>query len=261
MAIGTNVIARAIQSDYLGDVSDNFISNVLNILRLIKAAPELQGKAPLAYFTVWAGGELEPSTALRLCAYVQDQCDGALSLIDQSGLAQEAKAGLSQTVKSLQVAFSISGMNSAVTQQFPQLDAAISSFAILESVSNLSGGPPDKTELEQLIRDVEEVSASFDDSDIDPVVRDTAKKHLHVLLALLRNADALGVDAAMVAYAELVIRLKRVDASASEVARSKVANIWPKVERWGGRIRIDQSGAELRSGSTRPRPSDGTSTS
>lgn len=219
-------------------MSDNFISNVLNLLRLIKATPELNGHPPPEYVKKWAGTEISPAAILRVCAYVQDQCDGALLIIDQSSLASEAKAGLCQTVKSLENAFAIGSLSSQLIGHFPQLDAAISSFAILESVSNLGSGPVDRTELDGLIKEVEGIAAIFAEAEIDPLVKETAKKHLAVLLALLRNADALGVDAAMVAYTELVIRLKRVEATASASARAKTAKVWPVIEKWGGRLAL-----------------------
>lgn len=219
-------------------MSDNFISNVLNILRLIKATPELNGHAPVEYLKKWSGVKIDEGAALRFCAYVQDQCDGALAIINQSSLASEAKAGLIQTVEALRSGFVISHLSTALSTHFPQLDAAISSFAILESVSNLAGMSADTSELESLIEEVEKIAASFDDASIDPIVRETAKKHLDVLLALLRNVGALGVDSAMIAYAELVIRLKRVDGIASETSRSKTATVWPVIEKWGGRLAI-----------------------
>lgn len=218
-------------------MADNFISNVLNILRLLKS-PELNGHPAVNFINSWAGVEVSEPVALRVCAYVQDQCDGALSIIGQSHLADEAKTGLNQTVHALRHAFSIGQLGAAVISHLPQLDASISSFAILESVSNISRAPEDLSELVELIGEIEKIAAAFEDAGIDPLVRDTAKKHLHVLLTLLKNVDALGVDAAMVAYAELVIRLRRVDATASETARAKTAKVWPVIEKWLGRLAI-----------------------
>ena len=219
-------------------MSDNFISNVLNILRLLKASPELNGHSMLEYIEKWAGAPIQESATLRVSAYLQDQCDGAITLIRQSSLPEEAIAGLLQTVTSLRNALAIRNITSAPTQHLPQLDAAISSFAILEGVSNLTAPPADKSDLEKLIKEIEQVVGLFDDSSIDPLVQTTAKKHLHILLATLRNVDALGVDSAMAAYFELVIRLKRVDVSASETSRSRVAKVWPTLEKWGGRLAI-----------------------
>ena len=218
-------------------MSDNFISNVLNILRLLKD-PELHGHPAVSYINKWAAAELSEAAALRVCAYVQDQCDGAQSLVNQSRLPEEAKAGLNQTVQALKNAFSIPQLQSQLLSHFPQLDASISSFAILEGVSNLVGPAPDVPELAELIGEIEQIAALFDDAEIDPIVRATAKKHLYLLLALLNNVQAFGVDAAMAAYAELLIRLRRVDATASETARSKTAKAWPTIEKWLGRLAI-----------------------
>ena len=220
-------------------MSDNFISNVLNILRLVKAsAAELHGHPASGFITKWAGAALTEPATLRICAYVQDQCDGALELINQSSHTEEEKAGLCQTVQALRNGFSIQHIQSPLMNQLPQLDASISFFSILQSSINLSSMSSDIDELHILIEEVESLINLFDDPDIDPIVKTTAKKHLHVLLTLLRNVDAFGVDAAMAAYAELVIRLRRVDSSASETARAKVAKIWPIIEKWVGRLAI-----------------------
>lgn len=218
-------------------MSDNYISNVLNILRLLRD-PNLNGHPAPAFINKWAGIELQEAASLRVCAYVQDQCDGANALIMQSRLPEEAQVGLNQTVSSLKLAFSIPQLSAAVISHLPQLDASISSFAILEGVSNLAGPKPDVPELSELIAEIEQVSAMFDDAEIDPIVRTTAKRHLNLLFALLNNVEAFGVDAAMAAYAELVIRLRRVDSTASEAARSKTSKVWPTIEKWFGRLAI-----------------------
>lgn len=216
-------------------MSDNYVSNVLNLLRLIKKT-NLTGQSTLAYLNQWAGADVSDSIVLRLCAYVQDQCDGALSLIAQSKLTEEAKTGLLQTVTSLKLGFTMAQFNGALSNHLPQIDSVISQFAILESVSGLHQEISRSSELEDLIEEVEQVKASFEDAEIDPLVASTAKKHLHVLLTLLRDVEALGLDAAMVAYAELIIRLRRVDAGASETARAKTAKLWPTINKWTERF-------------------------
>lgn len=219
-------------------MADNFISNVLNILRLLKNS-DLQGASPIIYIENWAGAgmtEMGQAASLRVCAYVQDQCDGAATLLSQSGLAEEARAGLHQTVNSLKTAFSVQNLHTAVASHLPQLDTSISSFAMLEGARNLGGKRADEPELGKLISEIMQMISLFGVSEIDLIVRQTAHKHLHVLLALLNNLEAFGVDAAMAAYAELVIRLRRVDSTASQPTKEKTSKAWPIIEKWLGRL-------------------------
>ena len=218
-------------------MSDNFISNVLNILRLVRDT-ELSGHPPPIYIRQWANAEISQSGTLRVCAYIQDQCAGAQSLIEASRLPHEAKAGLNQTVQALVNAFSIEQINSQLIAHFPQLASSISSFAILEGSLNLHAETPEVQEVLDLVHEMEEIIKLFDDPAVDAIVRDTAKKHLYLLIALLNNAKSFGVDAAMAAYAELVIRLRRVDGSASEASKAKTSKVWPTIEKWLGRLAI-----------------------
>ena len=216
-------------------MSDNYITNVLNILRLIRET-NIHGHAALAYLKKWSGTDESETVILRLEAYVQEQCDGACDIVRQSSLTAEAKTGLLQTVTALKKAFSLENIHNAVSAQLPQLDSSISSFAILASVFSQDVGSASVSELQELINEVDNVFNQFADSEIDPIVRDTARRHLHVLLTLLRNVDVLGLDAAMVAYAELVVRLRRVDTMASETARAKTSKIWPTITKWTERF-------------------------
>ncbi len=217
-------------------MSDNYITNVLNILRLMKHTGRYDGNTTLSSLIKWCPQGPDDTTMLRIAAYVQDQCNGALDVIDASNLSDEAKAGLTQIAKGLKTAFQIPHINNHFNSYIPQLDSALSSFAILASVYAAGDPPSQNKELQELIRDVEGMLAAFENAEVGGVVSSVAKRHLHVLLTLLNNVDALGIDAALAAYAELVVRLRTADANAPPEVREQTAGFWDAISGWGKRL-------------------------
>lgn len=220
-------------------MSDNYVGNILAILRLIRKTFEPnQGHAGLTYIQTWAGTDITAPQSLRIAAYVLDQASGAESLIAGSTLDDEAKAGLIQTTTALTSAFSLAGLQNQMAAFFPAFDSAISNFAILASATGGLSAAPDHTEVDALLRDVDEMINSVRSSAMDPIVRDTAIRHLVVLRTLLANVDALGVDSAMAAYLELLIRLRRAEGAASQSTKAEVKGIWPQIEKWAARLNL-----------------------
>ena len=214
-------------------MSDNAITNVLNLLRLVKNT-NMPGNAVVDHLRSWCGDD--GAMQLRIAFYIIEQCDEACTLITLSTLDEEATAGLTQTARALKSAFLYTSFSNAMNNYLPQIDGSISSFAILNSVVSSGIAPSQDANLQELVVEVEKVSALFDEDGIDPLVKATAQRHLHVLLTLLRNVDALGLDAAMSAYSELVIRLRRAETTASADSREKTSTIWVTVKQWQDRF-------------------------
>lgn len=168
--------------------------------------------------------------------YVLDQSSGAESLINGSALDDEAKIGLCQTTSAIRVAFSLQGLNQPISAFLPTLDSAISNFAILVSATGGMFKSKDRSELDALTADVDQMIGTFQSSTIDPIIRDTAIRHLVIFRTLLGNVDSLGVDSAMAAYFELVVRLRRAETAASQTGKEEVKGIWSKIENWLGRL-------------------------
>lgn len=217
-------------------MSDNHITNVLNILRLIKHTSS-PGQTAIHYLSVWAGTANQGSM-LRLAVYIVEQCDAANDYILNSRLQDEAKAGLTQISRSLKDWFSLGGIQNDMGSYLPQLETSISTFAILASVFQSDIRTSENADLKDLISEVEAIISLFDDPEISDLVRDVAKRHLHVLLSTLRNVDALGIDAAMAAYAELVVRLRREDFSSPEPSKKKTFNIWSMITKIPDRLNL-----------------------
>jgi hypothetical protein len=182
-------------------------------------------------------------------AYVIDRVDAAEDQITSSAMPKEAKEGLIQTIASFKTAFTMPNMNLPVRNFFPTFESSLSNFALLVSVTGLPDSDGDIPDADNLIAEMQNVLAELTASDIDPAIADVAKRHIAVLLTLLRNVTALGPDAALAAYYELVVRLQRAEATAPAATKHKIAELWPYIEKWAGRIALlydaTQAGASL----------------
>lgn len=221
-------------------MSDNPIRAVLGILRLLKKRQDAGSISVAAHVQGWGveGQTLSEAQIARIFSYVLETASDAEVIISNSSLSDEAKDGLIETTKALQSAFRIPHANNQLQGSLSSLGAAISNFSILTSATGLTAAP-ETDEVASLIESIEALRERFSDEIDDPVVRETAKRHINVLLTFLKNIDAFGVDAAMAAYAELTIRLHRAGSTTkSEQTKASLKNLWPEVERWAGRLAI-----------------------
>ncbi|MBU6393507.1 MAG: hypothetical protein KGQ75_02925 [Sphingomonadales bacterium] len=216
-------------------MSDNPITNVLNLLRLLKHNSMFEHNM---YENVrrWCGEDATDSSLLRLFAYGLDQCQMAKEAIQESSLTEEAKTGLIQIVESLQTCFMFPTASNAIRGQIPQLDSAISSFAILASIYKDDISTASNSDLIQLIDEVNSVYNLFDSTLNGSPLKQLAKRHLQVLLTTLRHVDAFGIDSALSVYAELVVRLNTAVKSAPPEDAEKTSQIWPTIVKWGDRL-------------------------
>ena len=212
----------------------NAVGNVLGILRLLRSGD--YGNPIVQHVSDWCGGPIDPIKVAKVAGYVLENVEAAEGQINLSQLTVEAKQGLLQTTGSLKSAFLFSHMNNSLQSFFPALDTSVTSFAILASAWGFSDFPIAADEIASLVSDIQATCATLDDVDIHPLVRETAKRHISVLLALLSNAQALGVDAAMAAYFELLVHLRRADQSIPEDQQQGTKPLWDKVKEWGARI-------------------------
>ena len=212
----------------------NAIGNVLGILRLLRTGNLDQ--AVLNHVSDWCGGPIDPIKVAKVAGYVLENAAAAEAQITVSQLNEEAKSGLLQTIEALQNAFMFGNMNSSVRGFFPALETSVTSFAILVSASGLSEGLENESEINELVSEIEVTYASLDSLGLHPLVRETAKRHIAVLLTLLKNAQALGVDAAMAAYFELIVHLKRAEQSKPMKNATDDRTFWDTLKKWGSRL-------------------------
>lgn len=221
------------------------LKNVLGILRLIHSGPD---QTAIDFIERLAGKKLSGAQTLRVAATLVDQFSAATLVIQNSRLSAEGKAGVLASLSSLSAAFSVKKLAGNIGAVKASAPAAISNFVILLDASG-SEAPPPPPDAANLAEEVDRLVDEFDDPEIDPVVRDVAKKHLAVLATLLRHIPIFGAEAALVSYFELLMKLRRADVDTSPEAKKKAKPLWEKIEKWSTRISaIDKavnSGASL----------------
>jgi len=112
----------------------------------------------------------------------------------------------------------------------PHLEVLIANFAILLEAAGVRSNHAVPVEALNLAKDVEELTAAFDDAALDPVVRDIAKRHLTVLATLLRHMPIFGMEAALATYFELVVRLRRASTNTSEESQKAAKPLMERLQ-------------------------------
>lgn len=227
-------------------MSVNYLTNVLNILRLLANTTPTNTNAIIGHLMTWAATtDQDSGQILKLIAYVQEQCEGALALINSLEISEEDKAGPIQTITHLRTAFNFGMMGSAISQSIPHLAASLSGFRMfvlaLESDVLISDNP----EIKSIIAEIVDLQAKLGSSDVDRFVRETAQRHLHILHSLLVNVDAFGIDSAMAAYFEMVVRIQKAEKIASDTSRNTMKGFWPFMKKWGDRLKSVDDAASV----------------
>lgn len=222
-------------------MSVNQLTQFLGLLRLIKRSNP--GNTPLNLVVSWTGVADPPtSTVLKIAAYVTEQAEATESFIAATQLSEEAKEGLMQTARSLKTAFQLQNLSGNAVHGFlPALDAAISQYAILISAAGLETPAGASDEKDNLVQELKAFLEHPEINNLDQAIRETLIKHINLLIVLINNFEAVGPEASMSAYNELVIRLSSAHKSSSKENKNVIEKIWPEVERWAGRIAIIDS--------------------
>ena len=227
-------------------MSVNYLTNVLNILRLLANTAPSNTNAISGYLQTWTGANDENSGAIiKMIAYIQEQCEGALAIISGLDIPEEDKAGPLQTVTHLRTAFNFTMMGSAISQTIPHLAASLSGFRMFVLAFDADVLISEDPEIKSILAEITELREKLGSSDLDPFVLETAKRHLHILHSLLVNVDALGVDSAMAAYFEMVIRIQKAEKMASEASRETMKGFWPFMKKWGDRLKAVDDAASV----------------
>lgn len=211
----------------------NSILSVLATLRLLKSTPERSissGHSAMHFMEVWSGGGLVGPDACRLAAILMENFVEAKTAVNASQLNDEAKSGLVQTIDGLINAFSLPGMNQQILQYIPQLDASITNFALLLSMSSDEGKSQAAKKLAQeLAAEIRGFAEDVALSELPSQIRDLLIRHLRIAAIMLENLEVFGIESASASYAEMIIRLK------SEVRKSQSHEpvepaMWEKVK-------------------------------
>jgi hypothetical protein len=221
-------------------MDDQSLRNVLALLRNI--AQKNSNMPTVEFIKSIAAVNISDQACLKISSYILEQINQARCVIDNSQLVDEAKGGVKAALDVMNDTFNLNGLMGNISPIHKNIAAYISNFVILLSAAGLdttASTPPEATEL---AHEIEEFMAAFDNTDLDPVVRDIAKKHLAVLAMTLRAIPIFGLEASMQAYFELITKLRRADIKTSPEAKSKLGEVIDIVRSWGSRIQdIDKA--------------------
>jgi hypothetical protein len=168
------------------------LNNVLAILRLLRSSN--QHSPTVEIIKSWIGPDANDVAVLRVASYLIEQTAAAAQVVQNSQLVEEAKQGVMTTLMRVARVFALESLSSSWTNSITDVNGAISNIVILLSSANVDTQNRSPLEAEELVREVEEVNKLFDDPEIDPVVRDVAKRHLLILATLLRHIPVFGLE-------------------------------------------------------------------
>ena len=210
------------------------ITGVLGLLRRLKKTEGLGlSHASLQFLQQWAGDH-SPSVTLRLCVSIVEEIEDATNVVASSSLTEEAKEGLLATLSGLRAAFDLGGINTAINSYVPAIDSAITNFAIVSSLVGADFPEEAKLEIDNLVQEMTSLRDSPELAELDPALRQTVVRQLNAIIALLHNAAAVGVEAAISAYLDLLVKMRR--AKPDEADPKAKESVWATVANWGGRL-------------------------
>ena len=204
------------------------IGRVLGILRLLR--PNI-GTTAYEHVKIWLGGDSSPAKIAKICSWVIEETDAADSEINALKIDQETKDGLLHINDQLRSAFTITNINNGTQNYFPALPQTIGNLVTFLRLSGLER--PHQPELaENLLVEIEEVLNWDGFAALDPRIAEVARRHLRLLTITLNHLDAFGVDAALVAYTELIVRMQRAAQDAAPAEREKAQNVLDRMSGW-----------------------------
>lgn len=221
-------------------MSTSSLSLVLGILRKLKSTEGLGPANHATQFVHEWSGDADPVATLKVAAGITEACSNALITINESALTEEAKAGLRQTVTSLQQMFSLQRINQPIQKTMPDLDPAITNFAILVSMTDTNLSDQANSEISDFIKEIEALKNTIDKSELDPVLKEIVKRHLSVLISALNNVETIGLEIAIGSYADLLARLANEIKVRNDDQSEAGKNIWDQIKKWSERIQSIQ---------------------
>ncbi|PTQ63726.1 hypothetical protein C8J45_105303 [Sphingomonas sp. PP-CE-3G-477] len=252
-------------------MDDQSLRNILAILRKVQELSASQNVTAMQFINYLATGNrpgasanmggargLNQSTAARISAYLIEQCNMARIVIDHSQLVDEAKAGVRSAIDAVSAAFAIGALGGPLNSLNSSAPGFISNLVILLSAAGVPFDQNTPLEAVDLAKEVDDLIAQFDNKEIDPVVRDVARKHLAALSTMLRHIPIFGLEAALQAYFELSMKLRRADIQTTPESKAGLDTIMDKVKSWGDKLQtldgVMNTGANLFDRASRAAP-------
>lgn len=194
------------------------------------------GNAFVTFVERWSSvpEDLKTSASLNIFISINDQISVSRDFIESIELRPEAKTGLLSTLNSLQTAFSPTSCNNAVSNIFPALDASISNFSMLVSVLELQFKTRYlSSDMSDVEKELDEIISSLQEVSIDPLVKLSILKSLLLAKTVICNFSILGADAALAAYADVVIRMRNETKKDRDKGDAKSESWFERVANWG----------------------------
>ena len=213
------------------------LAYVLGTLRRLKATPNVgSGNPTIAFVREWVGSD-SPLETGRLILAIQEKISDATSIITESKLSDEAKAGLLQTLGTLKVQFSFEALQNSVNTYFPVIDPAITNFAIISS--SIGVGLPEEAskEINDFVSELRGMVGRISEFNLDENLASIVKRHIQLLIAMLINADAVGLNSAMSAYYDMILAL-RGEKNANLADDKEADGFWSIVKKWHARLEL-----------------------
>jgi len=208
--------------------------NVLGLLRRMQNLSNTVSSAEM--IKSWGIGTPDEATILKVAAYVMEQSQLAKATILNSKLSEEAKDGIMVTLDGLEQAFTLAKIQTSPKGHVGNITSGIALLAVLLSSQNVEEQRASPPEIDELLAEINELQGALTDEDLDPLVRETAQRHLNVLSTLLRQIPILGLEAALTAYFALLMKIRRSDIDTSPKSRDKLKPIWATIEGWGAKL-------------------------
>ena len=231
-------------------MSQDAVVAVLGVLRRLKNTQGVSvNNSALDFLRMWAGDH-SPIIILRLSIAIQNHVADAQIAIANSSLTDEAKGGLAATLTGLSQCFSIEMLQQAISSFLPALDSSITNFAIIASMMDVSFSQKTQDEIDEVISDIDSLINDLNEREFDPSLRAALVRQLYMVTAMLRNAQAVGTDAALSAFFDIILRKKDDDRSTLDPAIAEVRrSIWERIASIGDKLTkiasIAESGQKL----------------
>lgn len=222
-------------------MSDSAINHVLQIARLVRdGAKAFPGNAPATFLQEMKRIQIDSPEFYRIVSEIQKQLDDAQAIIESDDrMDAEGRQGLVHQLGQMRQMFTVSGITQNSQNYVQNPDVLVSQFAIIAGFYNSSAKTFEKArpEIDELIAETDQLAGVFESSYQPEAIKAVLRSHTLALRFFLSNIELLGFDAAYSAYFDLLVRLKRVE-KRDPTAAAFVAEVWPTVERWAGRLAI-----------------------
>ena len=212
-------------------MASDSVATVLNLLRQLNAARVRDGSTTFLQFVHASTGSSDELTTLKFLAAVHANLIASKDTIFNSSLDDEAKTGIVSTIQALQQGFTTSALHNQIPSILPAMDSAITNFSILVGAFSLKLPSEAIEKIDDLIKDIEILITDIDGYCLSVALKEIFLRQSRLLVSLLKNCQAIGVDGSISAYYDMIIALRK---ESVDDATSKT--FWDRIKVWADRL-------------------------